>query len=53
MVIARVASGKSVDSVQKTLSTFQIADIENGQQEASAARRATIEIQLHSRAGDF
>ncbi|KAF9263187.1 hypothetical protein L218DRAFT_999837 [Marasmius fiardii PR-910] len=44
MVIARVAYGKSVDSVQQTLSTFHIAEIE-------ASQQRTINLHLQTGSG--
>ncbi|KAF9257209.1 hypothetical protein L218DRAFT_1006426 [Marasmius fiardii PR-910] len=48
MVIARVAYGKSVDSVQQELSTFRIAEVQASQQRSIATRQATIDLHTQS-----
>ncbi|KAF9257604.1 hypothetical protein L218DRAFT_1005959 [Marasmius fiardii PR-910] len=48
MVIARVAYGKSVDSVQQELSTFCIAEVQASHQRSIATRQATIDLHTQS-----
>ena len=53
MVIARVAAGKSVDSVQQTQSTFRIADVETGQQTSVATRPTGLPLQTQPGHGEI
>ncbi|KAF9259294.1 hypothetical protein L218DRAFT_947700 [Marasmius fiardii PR-910] len=48
IVIAQVAYGRSVDSIQQELSIFHIAEVQASQQRSSATRQATIDLHTQS-----
>ncbi|KAG7094239.1 hypothetical protein E1B28_007844 [Marasmius oreades] len=48
MVIARVAYGKSVDSVEQTLSAFRVAEVQTSQQRSIGTRRTTVDLQIRT-----